>query len=221
MPGNLTELMTVLRSPAISVGFTILGEIFAYVTVFNPTIEVVTFRLHGWCMLDVFLLPAFTRLGHECQDLWSGCNGMHMHRLDQGLYSHPKVFWGNGVRTHVNSKGKIPSTRKILLIVVSNPWHCIKQRAQHTTNELFRPPHGSEQVMDDTNVSSTYNSEVIQTLLHKQSIHPIPMYTILQLWSLQPSDSLFVSLTWWWLFLTSGKGLHRKLSQKTLSKTVL
>ena len=33
---------------------------------FNPTIKVVKFRLRGWCMLGVFLLPAFTRLGHEC-----------------------------------------------------------------------------------------------------------------------------------------------------------
>ena len=33
-----------------------------------------------------------------------------VHRLDLGLYSHPKEFVGNGVRTHVNSKGKIPST---------------------------------------------------------------------------------------------------------------
>ena len=32
---------------------------------FNPTIESATFRLCGWCMLDVILLPAFTRLGHE------------------------------------------------------------------------------------------------------------------------------------------------------------
>ena len=36
---------------------------------FNPTIEVVTFHLHGWCMLGVFLLLAFTHLGHECQDV--------------------------------------------------------------------------------------------------------------------------------------------------------
>ena len=52
------------RSPAISLGFTILGDIFAYVTVlffFNPTIKVVTFRFRGWCVLGVFLLPAFTR----------------------------------------------------------------------------------------------------------------------------------------------------------------
>ena len=57
-----------------------LGEIFVYVTLFyfNPTIEVVTFRLCGWCMLGVFLLLAFTHLGHECQGLWSPCDGMHV-----------------------------------------------------------------------------------------------------------------------------------------------
>ena len=32
------------------------------------------------------------------------CNAC-MHRLDLGLYSHWKEFLGNGVRTHVNSKG--------------------------------------------------------------------------------------------------------------------
>ena len=26
----------------------------------------------------VFLVPAFTRLGHECQDLLSPCDGMHV-----------------------------------------------------------------------------------------------------------------------------------------------
>ena len=44
-----------------------------------------------------------------------------VHRLDLGLYSHPKEVLGNGVRTHHNSKGKIPSTRKILPRGVSNP----------------------------------------------------------------------------------------------------
>ena len=37
---------------------------------------------------------------------WNAC----VHRLDLGLYSHPKEFLGNGVRNHVNSKAKIPST---------------------------------------------------------------------------------------------------------------
>ena len=64
--------------PAISLGFTILGEIFAYVTVFSPTTEVATFRLCGLCMLDVFLLAAFTRRGHDCSCLSSPCYGMHM-----------------------------------------------------------------------------------------------------------------------------------------------
>ena len=45
---------------------------------FNPTIDTATFHLHGWCMLGVFLLPAFTRLGHECQDILSPCDGMHV-----------------------------------------------------------------------------------------------------------------------------------------------
>ena len=44
----------------------------------NPTIKVVTFRLRGWCVLGVFLLPAFTRLGHERQDLLSPCDEMHV-----------------------------------------------------------------------------------------------------------------------------------------------
>ena len=60
--------------PAIPVRFTISGQIFAYVAIFNPTIEVVTFRLRGWCVLGVFLLPAFTRLEH----LLDPCDGMHV-----------------------------------------------------------------------------------------------------------------------------------------------
>ena len=44
----------------------------------NPTMKIVTFRLPGWCMLSVFLLPTFTRLGYECQDLLSPCDGMHV-----------------------------------------------------------------------------------------------------------------------------------------------
>ena len=41
---------------------------------------------------------------------WNVC----VHRLDLGLHSHPKEFLGNGVKIHVNSEGKILSTRKIL-----------------------------------------------------------------------------------------------------------
>ena len=38
---------------------------------------------------------------------WNAC----VHRLDLGLHSRPKEFLVNGIRTHVNFKGKIPSTR--------------------------------------------------------------------------------------------------------------
>ena len=44
----------------------------------NPATKVVTFSLHGWCVLGVLLLPAFTRLGHEHQDLLSPCDEMHV-----------------------------------------------------------------------------------------------------------------------------------------------
>ena len=63
---------------ASSLGFTVFGEIFAYVTILSPAIEVVTFRFRGWCMLGLFLLLAFTPLGHECQDLLSLSDIMHM-----------------------------------------------------------------------------------------------------------------------------------------------
>ena len=79
--------------PAISLGFTILGAIFAYVTVFfNPTIEVVTFRLRKWCMLGVFLLPAFTHLGHEGQDFLSPCDGMCAQIRPRFILSPERVF---------------------------------------------------------------------------------------------------------------------------------
>ena len=65
------------------------------------------------------LLPAFTHLGHERQDLLSPCDG------------------GNGVWAHVNSKGKIPSTENIPR-GGSNPRRC-RQRAQALPTELFPP----------------------------------------------------------------------------------
>ena len=68
-----------LRSPAISLGFTTFGRDFCVCDrFFNPTIKVVTFCLRGWCVLGVFLLPAFTRLGHERQDLLSPYDEMHV-----------------------------------------------------------------------------------------------------------------------------------------------
>ena len=59
-------------------GFINPGEIFAYVTVFESNhrgSHVLSSRnVHAGC----FLLPAFTCQGHECQDLLSLFNGMHV-----------------------------------------------------------------------------------------------------------------------------------------------
>ena len=74
----------------------------------NPTIELNTFSLREWCMLGVFLLPAFfTRPGHECWDLLSLC--MCAQTRPRFVLSPERVL-GNGIRTHVHFKGIIPST---------------------------------------------------------------------------------------------------------------
>ena len=66
----------------------------------------------------MFLLPALTHLGHEHQDLLSLCSEM---RVCTDVYTLIQRVLGNGARTHVNSKGKIPSPVKILSRGLSNP----------------------------------------------------------------------------------------------------
>ena len=52
----------------------------------------------GWCVLGVFLLPTFTHLGHEHQDLLSLCDEMHVCTDYTSVYTLiRKSFWGNGV----------------------------------------------------------------------------------------------------------------------------
>ena len=124
----------------IYLGFTILGEIFVY-DHFLIQPEVVAFCLHGWCILGVFLSPAFTCLGHECRDLFDSVPwNAYMCRLDLGLYSHLKEFLVNGVGNHVNSKGKMPSTwgsDEVWTMML----HQAGQRAQHTTVSAIPAPH--------------------------------------------------------------------------------
>ena len=106
---------------------------------FNPKIKVVTFRLRGWCVLGVFFLPEFTRLGHERQDLLSPCDEMHVCTDWTSVHTLiRKSFGGIGVWTHVNSKGKIPSPEKCpqRRIEPATLWTV----SPNTTNELFRPP---------------------------------------------------------------------------------
>ena len=72
--------------------------------------------MHGACLVYLFLLllllPAVNSLGHECQGLWSLCNGMRVCIGYTSVYTLTrKSFVGNGVGINVNSKGKkIPCT---------------------------------------------------------------------------------------------------------------
>ena len=79
---------------------------------------------------------------------------------------HLKEFWGNGVRTRVNSMGKIPSTRKILLRGGSNPQCCIKQDSKPNTlpTELFRPPDESTLSEEDEGSPPALSDSTIDTL---------------------------------------------------------
>ena len=62
-----------------------------------------------------------------------------MHRLDLGLYSHPKEFLGNGVRTYVNTE---PQPEKFSSEGGSNPQCCVKQDREPNTlpTEILWPP---------------------------------------------------------------------------------
>ena len=85
---------------------------FCFVSVFSLTIEVVTFRLHGWCMLGVFLLPALTRLGHECQDLLVHALECMCAQTRPGLkLPSNRVVGGMESEPMLTPKGKIPTTR--------------------------------------------------------------------------------------------------------------
>ena len=71
----------------------------------NPTTEVVTFRLRGWCM------RIFTHVGHECQDLLSPCNGMHVCTDYTSVYTLiQKSFGGMESEPMLTPREKLPST---------------------------------------------------------------------------------------------------------------
>ena len=121
---------------------------FVYVTVFNPTIEVVTFCLFALCMLGVFLLPAFSRLGHEYQDLLSPCHGMHAQTRPQFILLSERVLGELSQNLRYLHGEKISSARKKKQKklnpspqgrITPTTLHHAGQRAQHTTNERLHP----------------------------------------------------------------------------------
>ena len=63
---------------------------------------------------------------------WNAC----VHRLDLGLYSHPKGFFGGEMES--GKKSPLPENSPERRVEPTT-LHQAGQRAQHTTNEVFRP----------------------------------------------------------------------------------
>ena len=66
----------------------------------------------------------------------------YVHRLDLGLYSHPKHFLGNGVRTPCQLQGKNSPQPEAQRRIKSAPLHHTGQQAQHITNWAIPAPNG-------------------------------------------------------------------------------
>ena len=119
-----------LRSPAVSLGFT-----FHLLLLCSPAISLgftipSSWMVHAGCVFVASIHPSKTWTSGSFESMrWNA----YLHRLYLSLYSYPKEFRGNGVRTHVNSKGKITFTGTILLRGAWNPRGCIKQDSQPNT----------------------------------------------------------------------------------------
>ena len=100
--------------PAISLGFTIFGLDFCLCDRFSKSNHrrshiKSSWMVHAGCVFVPSIQPSRTWMSGSSEFVgWNRC----VHRIDLSLYPHPKEsFSGSGVRTHANSKGKIPSTR--------------------------------------------------------------------------------------------------------------
>ena len=87
--------------------------------------------VHAGC---VFLLLAFTRLGHECQDILSLCNGMHECTDYTSVYTLiQKSFGGTEPEPMLTPREKYPlpeAQRRI----EPKALHHAGQRVQYTTD---------------------------------------------------------------------------------------
>ena len=108
-------------------------------------------------MLGLFLLPAFTRLGHERWDLLSLCDGMCVCTDQTSVFSLMwKSFGGMESEPMLTPREKSPLLEKNFLRGGSNPQHYIKQDSELNTlptsysgpvvsqySPLFLPPLAS------------------------------------------------------------------------------
>ena len=86
-----------------------------------------SWMVHAGCAFVADICPSRTWMIKSVR--WNTC----VHRLDLRLYSHPKEFWGNGVRTHINSMGKAFSTGK-KISPEEDRTHNVSNRTQSPTH---------------------------------------------------------------------------------------
>ena len=151
---------------------------------------------------------------------WNAC----VHRLDLGLYFHPNEFLGNGVRTHVNSKGNIPSTggseeggtcdtassrtesptHYPLSYCGPNPRHCIRQDREPYTlpTELFRPKPVTLHQAGQPAQHTTNCAILAPTRYTASSRTASPTHYQWAIVAPVDTDSLvvFISGVWWYIY---------------------
>ena len=85
-------------------------------------------------MLGVFLLPAFTHVGHEYQDLLSLCNEMHVCTDYTSVYTLiQKSFWGMESESMLTPRENSPVLQDQRRMKPAR-LHQAGQQAQHTTD---------------------------------------------------------------------------------------
>ena len=86
--------------------------------------------VHAGCVFVAGIHPPRTGMSGSFEFVqWNAC----VHRLDLSLYSHPKEFLGNEIRTHVNSKRKNLVYRKNSAQRRIDPRSCITQDSEPNT----------------------------------------------------------------------------------------
>ena len=102
----------------------------------DPTVEVVTFRLHGWCMLMCFFAGIHlsrTWMSRSFESMWwKAC----VHILNLGLQSHPKEFWGmeSEPMWTPREKSPLPETQRRVNLATL---HHTGQQIKHNTGRAL------------------------------------------------------------------------------------
>ena len=117
-------------------------DCFAYVTVFLFNHRGSHIPSSWWCLLGMFLLLAFTHLGHECQDILGPCDGMCVCTDKMSVYTLIQKSFGGMKSEPMFTPRKNPLNRKNSPPRRIEPTnlHQAGQRAKHTINKLFWPP---------------------------------------------------------------------------------